>query len=254
MVSLPPSHIRTELLGYGINETDSDKNDYQLADTLERLRQAQEMGRMQEAEHYKLSEIAKQRHADKMAEIENAMYQNRAGLFASASKALLGENSRTYKLMFAIEKGYALQSAWLKSKHEVLKAYSETVGSPWRKMAAAAKAAADTGLMAAAIAAVQAPIGQAHDGIMSVPKSGTWNLEKGERVLPAHTAKAMDKKLEQGGNGEVNITINVDAQGNSTMDAQNANQISKQLANTIKAVVVDTLHKERRQGGILYGA
>lgn len=247
------SGIRTELLGYGINETDSDKNDYQLADTLERLRQAQEMQLMQQYEFQKLSEIAKQRHADKMAEIDNAMYQNRAGLFASASKALLGENSRMYRLMFAIEKGYALQSAWLEHKKSILKAYSETPGSVWAKAAAAAKAAADTGLMAAAIAAVQAPIGQAHDGIMSVPKSGTWNLEKGERVLPSHTAKAMDKKLEQSGSGEVNITINVDAQGNSTMDAQNANQMSRQLANTIKAVVVDTLHKERRQGGILYG-
>lgn len=248
------SGIRTELLGYGINETDSDKNDYQLADTLERLRQAHEMQLMQQDEFQKLSEIAKQRHADKMAEIENAMYQNRAGLFASASKALLGENSRMYRLLFAIEKGYALQSAWLEHKKSILKAYSETPGSVWAKAAAAAKAAADTGLMAAAIAAVQAPIGQAHDGIMSVPKSGTWNLEKGERVLPAHTAKAMDKKLEQSGGGEVNITINVDAQGNSTMDAQNANQMSRQLANTIKAVVQGELRQERRQGGLFSGA
>lgn len=248
------SGIRTELLGYGINETDSDKNDYRLADTLERLRQAHEMQLMQQDEFQKLSEIAKQRHADKMAEIENAMYQNRAGLFASASKALLGKNSRTYKLMFAIEKGYALQSAWLKSKKAVLDAYADTPGSVWNKAWAAAKAAADTGLMAAAIAAVQAPIGQAHDGIMSVPKSGTWNLEKGERVLPAHTAKAMDKKLEQSGSGEVNITINVDAQGNSTMDAQNANQMSRQLANTIKAVVQGELRREQRQGGLFSGA
>lgn len=245
--------LTTELLNYGSNTTDRGKNDYELEDALTRLRQARELGLKIGGQYDQLEQAAKQRHADKLAEIENAMYQNRAGLFASASKALLGENSRTYKLMFAIEKGYALQSAWLKSKKAVLDAYAETPGSVWNKAWAAAKAAADTGLMAAAIAAVQAPIGQAHDGIMSVPKSGTWNLEKGERVLPAHTAKAMDKKLEQSGSGEVNITINVDAQGNSTMDAQNANQISKQLANTIKAVVVDTLHKERRQGGILYG-
>ena len=245
--------LRTELLGYKSNTTDRDKSSYELEDTLTRIRQARELGLNIGGQYDQLEQIARQRHADKLAEIDNAMYQNRAGLFASASKALLGENSRMYRLMFAIEKGYALQSAWLKSKKAVLDAYAETPGSVWNKALAAAKAAADTGLMAAAIAAVQAPIGQAHDGIMSVPKSGTWNLEKGERVLPAHTAKAMDKKLEQSGSGEVNITINVDAQGNSTMDAQNANQMSRQLANTIKAVVVDTLHKERRQGGILYG-
>lgn len=53
---------------------------------------------------------------------------------------------------------------------------------------------------------LQAPaIGQAHDGIMSVPKSGTWNLEKGERVLPKHTAAAMDKTLASASGGNVQV-------------------------------------------------
>lgn len=43
---------------------------------------------------------------------------------------------------------------------------------------------------------------------MSVPKSGTWNLEKGERVLPKHTAKALDDKLNSMGSGRaVNVII-----------------------------------------------
>lgn len=243
------SGIRTELLGYGINETDSDKNDYQLADTLERLRQAQEMQLMQQKEFQNLSEIAKQRHADKMAEIENAMYQNRAGLFASASKALLGENSRMYRLMFAIEKGYALQSAWLKSKKAVLDAYAETPGSVWNKALAAAKAAADTGLMAAAIAAVQAPIGQAHDGIMSVPKSGTWNLEKGERVLPAHTAKAMDKKLEQGGKVIIHNYSGEKAEAKQTLDGDTIVVIGKMMQNIAETTVEKRFRQAKRQGG-----
>lgn len=243
--------LRTELLGYGINETDRDKSDYQLADTLERLRQAHEMQLMQQKEFQNLSEIARQRHADKMAEIENAMYQNRAGLFASASKALLGETSRTYKLMFAIEKGYALQSAWLKSKKAVLDAYAETPGSVWNKAWAAAKAAADTGLMAAAIAAVQAPIGQAHDGIMSVPKSGTWNLEKGERVLPAHTAKAMDKKLEQGGKVIIHNYSGEKAEAKQDMDGNTIITIGKMVNGMIDAKMSNWERKAQRQGGIL---
>lgn len=243
--------LRIDLLGYGINETDSDKNDYQLADTLERLRQAHEMQLLQKDEFYKLSEIAEQRHADKMAEIENAMYQNRAGLFASASKALLGENSRMYRLLFAIEKGYALQSAWLEHKKSILKAYSETPGSVWAKAAAAAKAAADTGLMAAAIAAVQAPIGQAHDGIMSVPKSGTWNLEKGERVLPAHTAKAMDKKLEQGGKVIIHNHSGEKAEAKQDMDGNTIITIGKMVNGMIDAKMSNWERKAQRQGGIL---
>ena len=245
--------LRIDLLGYGINETDSDKNDYQLADTLERLRQAQEMQLMQQDEFQKLSEIAKQRHVDKMSEIENAMYQNRAGLFASASKALLGENSRMYRLLFAIEKGYALQSAWLEHKKSILKAYSETPGSVWAKAAAAAKAAADTGLMAAAIAAVQAPIGQAHDGIMSVPKSGTWNLEKGERVLPAHTAKAMDKKLEQGNDSKVVIHnySGEKAEVNRMSDGDIIVTIGKISENIADVKIAQFERRMQRQGGII---
>lgn len=243
--------LRTELLGYKSNTTDRDKNDYELEDTLTRIRQARELGLNIGGQYDQLEQIAKQRHADKMAEIENAMYQNRAGLFASASKALLGENSRMYRLLFAIEKGYALQSAWLKSKKAVLDAYAETPGSVWSKALAAAKAAADTGLMAAAISAVQAPIGQAHDGIMSVPKSGTWNLEKGERVLPAHTAKAMDKKLEQGGKVIIHNHSGEKAEAKQDMDGNTIITIGKMVNGMIDAKMSSWERKAQRQGGIL---
>lgn len=246
--------LRTELLGYKSNTTDRDKNDYELEDTLTRIRQARELGLNIGGQYDQLEQIAKQRHADKMAEIENAMYQNRAGLFASASKALLGENSRMYRLLFAIEKGYALQSAWLKSKKAVLDAYAETPGSVWNKALAAAKAAADTGLMAAAIAAVQAPIGQAHDGIMSVPKSGTWNLEKGERVLPAHTAKAMDKKLEQGGKVIIHNYSGEKAEAKQDMDGNTIVVIGKMVNGLVDQKLAKFKRQEQRQGGLFSGA
>ncbi|WP_288773712.1 tape measure protein [uncultured Psychrobacter sp.] len=245
--------LRTELLGYKSNTDDRDKSNYELEDTLTRIRQARELGLNIGGQYDQLEQIAKQRHADKMAEIDNAMYQNRAGLFASASKALLGENSRTYKLMFAIEKGYALQSAWLKSKKAVLDAYAETPGSVWNKALAAAKAAADTGLMAAAIAAVQAPIGQAHDGIMSVPKSGTWNLEKGERVLPAHTAKAMDKKLEQGGKVIIHNYSGEKAEAKQDMDGNTIVVIGKMVNGIVDQKLAKFKRQEQRQGGLFSG-
>lgn len=248
------SSIRTELLGYNARPTDRDKNNYELEDTLTRLRQDRELGLNIGSQFDQLEQIARQRHADKLAEIDNAMYQNRAGLFASASKALLGENSRTYKLMFAIEKGYALQSAWLKSKKAVLDAYAETPGSVWNKAAAAAKAAADTGLMAAAISAVQAPIGQAHDGIMSVPKSGTWNLEKGERVLPAHTAKAMDKKLEQGGKVIIHNYSGEKAEAKQDMDGNTIVVIGKMVNGIVDQKLAKFKRQEQRQGGLFSGA
>lgn len=47
--------------------------------------------------------------------------------------------------------------------------------------------------------------GMAHDGIDFVPKTGTWLLEKGERVLTSETSKKLDAKLEGGSGVVVNL-------------------------------------------------
>lgn len=48
--------------------------------------------------------------------------------------------------------------------------------------------------------------GMAHDGIDSVPQTGTWLLEKGERVMTKDTSAKLDKKLDSmGGESIVNI-------------------------------------------------
>lgn len=206
--------------------------------------------------------ISAQQHADTLLAIDQAYMDGKRDLLLNQSqdlfsglsglaKSFAGEQSGVYRALFAIEKGFAIAQAAIAIQQSVAKAMA--VGFP-ANIPLIGQAIAQGGQIMSSIKSVAMPIGQAHDGIMSVPKSGTWNLEKGERVLPAHTAKAMDKKLEQSGSGEVNITINVDAQGNSTMDAQNANQMSRQLANTIKAVVQGELRQERRQGGLFSGA
>lgn len=43
--------------------------------------------------------------------------------------------------------------------------------------------------------------GMAHDGLMEVPKTGTWLLEKGERVTTEKTSKKLDRKLDEMGSG-----------------------------------------------------
>lgn len=79
--------------------------------------------------------------------------------------------------------------------------------------AGAFTAVAATGAMAAAKVT-----GMAHDGIDSVPKTGTWILEKGERVTTQKTSAKLDSTLtdiqsnmRQSGmrGGSVNQTINV---------------------------------------------
>ena len=41
--------------------------------------------------------------------------------------------------------------------------------------------------------------GQAHDGIDSVPETGTWLLQKGERVTTAKTSAKLDATLDRVG-------------------------------------------------------
>lgn len=103
-----------------------------------------------------------------------------------------------------------------------------------------------------AIKSVVMPVGQAHDGIMSVPKSGTWNLEKGERVLPQHTAKALDDKLASMSNGGGQVVINqhitINADGSHDVRDDSKNQMGQALKTGVLAIV----HGEMRQGGSIY--
>lgn len=66
------------------------------------------------------------------------------------------------------------------------------VVGPLAAPAAAASALAFAGGLSAQIAGIA---GMAHDGIDSVPQTGTWLLQKGERVTTAQTSAKLDKTL-----------------------------------------------------------
>lgn len=67
---------------------------------------------------------------------------------------------------------------------------------PFLAPAAMAAALAVTTPMAAAVGTA-ALAGMAHDGIDSVPQTGTWLLQKGERVTTASTSAKLDSVLER---------------------------------------------------------
>lgn len=104
--------------------------------------------------------------------------------------------------------------------------------------AAMAAALAVTEPMAAAVGAISLA-GQAHDGIDKVPVSGTWNLEKGERVTTAETSAKLDRTLERvqagmanGGGRNSSITNNfyqttTDARSQQAANAKAARQIAR---------------------------
>lgn len=82
---------------------------------------------------------------------------------------------------------------------------------PFLAPGAAAAAAAATAPFVAGIGAA-ALAGMAHDGIDAVPETGTWLLQKGERVTTASTSAKLDKTLDdvsKGTNGRGgNVTVN----------------------------------------------
>ena len=101
-----------------------------------------------------------------------------------------------------------------------INAYSSAAAIPitgWAMAPAAMAAAlAVTTPMAASIAALagSAAVGQAHDGIDSVPASGTWLLERGERVTTQNTSAKLDAVLSDlqsklsGGTGSTVVQSN----------------------------------------------
>lgn len=104
-----------------------------------------------------------------------------------------------------------------------INAFSSTAAipivGPAMAPAAMAAALAVTEPMAAAVAAAGLA-GMAHDGIDSIPQTGTWLLEKGERVTTAETSAKMDRVLEDirsgqraGTGGGQPISVSVDLSG-----------------------------------------
>ncbi|WP_432480816.1 hypothetical protein [Moraxella sp. ZY200743] len=204
------------------------------------------------------AEVATVEEAEKMKQMVRMQYaQVMLGSLAESSKAAFGEQSRAYKAMFAMSKGVAIAQAGIALWQNI--AQASKIGFPQNIPLIAQAMTQGMGIIAHLKAIKStALVGQAHDGIMSVPKSGTWNLEKGERVLPKHTAKALDDKLNSlQGRGETKVIIN-----NYTSEKAHVQQmpngdmmvtIGKMISDTVDAKVNQRFIQARRQGGELYG-
>lgn len=168
---------------------------------------------------------------------------------ASITKDSLGEQSRLYRAMFAMQQGFAIAQAGLAMQQAISKGLAKGFPEGLADMATAVSHGAN---IISAIKSVVMPVGQAHDGIMSVPKSGTWNLEKGERVLPRHTAQALDKKLDGMQNGNAGQVINVHVTVNSDgSNVQADTQMGKTMGEAMAKIARQVVIQESKQNGHL---
>ena len=89
-------------------------------------------------------------------------------------------------------------------------------------------------------------------GVATGPNSGYPAMLHGtEAVVPLPNGRSIPVEMSGGAGGTNNVTINVDAAGNSstTMDGEKG----KALGIAIQAAVMETLQREQRPGGVLGG-
>lgn len=157
-------------------------------------------------------EINEQTYADRVADINKtnatrlqdiqagytsaslSMFSDLAGQSAQLLQSIGQEGSLAYKTLFIASKAAAMAQAVINTELAATKAMAEgglIMGIP------AATAIRAVGYASVALIAGQSLAGMAHDGIDRVPETGTWLLQKGERVVTASTSAKLDATLER---------------------------------------------------------
>lgn len=131
---------------------------------------------------------------------------------ASIMADMFGKQSAAYKIMFAVEKGFAIAQSALAIQQSVAKAMA--LGFP-QNIPVIGQAVMQGAQIISTIKSVQLA-GQAHDGLEYVPREGTYLLDKGERVVTSDTSAKLDRTLDKvqqtGTSGDVIINNNTNAQ------------------------------------------
>lgn len=148
----------------------------------------------------------KQEHEEALAAIERSRQQVTMsaneqffGNLSGLARTFFGEQSGLYKAAFVAEKSYAIAKTLLNAPKTASDAYSAMAGIPviGPALGIAAAAAAVTAQLAQVAAVKNVNLsGMAHDGIDAVPETGTWLLQKGERVTTAETSAKLDRTLD----------------------------------------------------------
>ncbi|HHK4819384.1 TPA: phage tail length tape measure family protein [Pseudomonas aeruginosa] len=178
----------------------------------------------------------KQEHEEALAAIERSRQQVTMsaneqffGNLSGLARTFFGEQSGLYKAAFVAEKSYAIAKTLLNAPKTASDAYAAMAGIPviGPALGIAAAAAAVTAQLAQVAAVKNVNLsGQAHDGIMSIPEDGTWNLKKGERVTTAETSAKLDKTLsdiQSGGTGAPVVNLYEDASKAGTVNSRQEN-------------------------------
>lgn len=220
-------------------------------------------------------EINEQTHADRIAQINQqnnerlasiqdsykvstlAMFSSLTGDAADMMGQLAGEGSDAYKALFLASKAAAIAQTMVSTEVAAAKALElgPIAGIP------AASLVRGLGYASVGMIAATTVSGMAHDGIDSVPETGTWLLEKGERVTTAETSAKLDATLArlerdtprnnggEGGGMVIHAPITVEAKPG--VSAEESRRQGQQMGKAFRAEVLKIMQNEKRQGGLL---
>lgn len=138
------------------------------------------------------------------------------GNLADITAQAAGEQSALYAVMFAAQKAFAVAQTIINAEMASAAALAPppiglgpVAGLPYSQVIRG------IGYASAAVIGAQALMGMAHSGIDSVPREGTWLLDKGERVVDSRTNQDLKRYLnaanDSSAGGNVVVNLNEDA-------------------------------------------
>lgn len=246
-------------------ELDGTADAYGLAET---YRSRLDIVEQYEKEHTdKVLEAEKMRNKIRMdfeiaaTRLSMSQAEGMVGNMADAFKTMLGESSRSYKALFAIQQSFVMASAGI----NMYKAWGDAMAegaTMAQKLTAAATIATEFGRIISAAKAITLDLPGYKDG--GYTGNGRTDEPAGivhgkEFVANASATRKYRRELEDmnagkyDGSAKTAVNVSVTVNGNGSASVESSQRAGRELGNTIAAVVKQQLIKEKRQGGLLYG-
>lgn len=160
------------------------------------------------------------------------MWQTGAGNVADIMAGVFGESSAAAKAAFDVSKGIAIAQAVINIQQGI----SEAIKLGWPMGIAAGLQVAAQGASIVRTIKGTAIQGQAHDGWDSLPSTGTYNLEKGERVVGKSLNQDLTKYLsnqEGSKSGDIKIDAPLIINSNGQISDSDFQKMCDKHADTI---------------------
>ncbi|GGZ83320.1 hypothetical protein GCM10007161_13530 [Ignatzschineria indica] len=212
------------------------------------------------AESLQRREELEEQYRERRSQFEGEMNQELLNLGVNLTSDSLSalreagiESGAIYKAMFLTNKAASFANAIVSANEAGAKALA-AYPDPIMGMSVGAMVKG-IGLANAGVIAATGLKGMAHSGLDKVPETGTWLLEKGERVVTANTSAKLDATLESLRGGlatKVSTPITVNIVNNSPAEVetrQRSDENGMPILDVIINGVTNALQKDMSSGG-----